>query len=220
VAVSLIQTSIGKKMIMGICGAIWAGFVLGHMAGNMLILVSAEAYNKYGHAIVSNKPLLYTAEVILVLSLVIHATLGIKLYLENRRANAGKYAVPASPQKRARFASRTMAFHGTMILIFIIYHLITFKYGPHYNVTYDGVEIRDLHRLIVEVFQSPAYIAWYVVCLVLLAFHLSHGVSSVFQTLGANHPKYNCMIRKLSIGYSIFVVAGFLSQPLYVFFLL
>ncbi len=66
---SLIQTSIGKKMIMGICGAIWAGFVLGHMAGNMLILISAEAYNKYGHAIVSNKPLLYIAEAILIISL-------------------------------------------------------------------------------------------------------------------------------------------------------
>jgi succinate dehydrogenase / fumarate reductase, cytochrome b subunit len=209
-------SSIGKKMIMGVCGAVWAGFVFVHMAGNMLILLSAELYNRYGNAIVSNKPLLYTTEVILVGSVLVHAVLGILLALENRRAKPQKYAVAAQGEKRVSLASKTMAYQGSIILFFIIYHLITFKYGTEYLVTYNGVEMRDLHRLVVEVFQQPAYVVGYVVCLLLLGWHLSHGVSSVFQTLGLNHPRYQNRIKWIGCIYALVVAAGFISQPLYV----
>jgi succinate dehydrogenase / fumarate reductase, cytochrome b subunit len=209
-------SSIGKKIIMGVCGAIWAGFVFAHMAGNMLILISAELYNKYGHAIVSNKPLLYTAETVLVLAILVHAIVGITLALENRKAKPLKYAVAATGEKRTTLASRTMAFHGSVILFFIIYHLITFKYGTEYLVTYDGVEMRDLHRLVLEVFQQPAYVIGYIVCLLLLGWHLSHGVSSVFQTLGLNHPRYQSKVKWMACVYAFVVAAGFISQPLYV----
>jgi succinate dehydrogenase / fumarate reductase, cytochrome b subunit len=209
-------SSIGKKMIMGVCGAVWAGFVFVHMAGNMLILVSAELYNRYGHAIVSNKPLLYTTEVILVGALLVHAVVGISLAIENRRAKPQKYAVSATGEKRSTLASRTMAFHGSVLLFFIIYHLITFKYGTEYMVTYNGVEMRDLHRLVLEVFQRPEYVVGYVICLLLLGWHLSHGVSSIFQTLGLNHPKYTKKIKWLACIYALVVAAGFISQPLYV----
>ena len=208
--------SIQKKMFMGICGLIWAGFVFTHMAGNMLILVSAEMYNKYGHAIVSNKPLLYTAESVLLAALVGHVVMGIWLTIENRRAKPQKYAVAPSGEKRASLASRTMALQGSLILFFVIYHLITFKYGTEYLVTYDGVEMRDLHRLIIEVFQQPVYVIGYVVCLLILGWHLSHGVSSIFQSLGFNHPKYNPMIKKVGCAYALVVALGFISQPLYV----
>ncbi len=209
-------SSIGKKMIMGVCGFVWAGFVLAHMAGNMLILVSAELYNRYGHAIVSNKPLLYTAEAVLVGAILVHAIVGIMLTLENRRAKPNKYAVSVTGAKRASVASRTMAYHGSILLFFIIYHLITFKYGTEYLVTYDGVEMRDLHRLVIEVFQQPAYVVGYIVCLLLLGVHLSHGVSSVFQTMGLNHPKYYKRIKWMSGAYAVVVAAGFISQPIYV----
>lgn len=209
-------SSIQKKMIMGVCGAIWAGFVFAHMAGNMLILVSAELYNRYGHAIVSNKPLLYTAEAVLIGALLVHAGVGILLAIENRRAKPQKYAVSAVGEKRATLASRTMAFQGSIILFFIIYHLITFKYGTEYMVSYNGVEMRDLHRLVIEIFQQPIYVVGYVVCLLLLGWHLSHGVSSIFQTLGLNHPKYNQKIKWAGCIYALVVAAGFISQPLYV----
>lgn len=209
-------SSIGKKMIMGVCGAIWAGFVFVHMAGNMLILVSAEMYNKYGHAIVSNKPLIYVAEVALVAAILVHAIIGIGLTIENRKAKPQKYAVAASGGKRASIASRTMAFHGSILLFFIVYHLITFKFGPEYTVTYDGVTMRDLHKLILEVFQQPVYVVGYVFCLLLLGLHLSHGVSSLFQTLGLNHPKYTPKVKIAACVYAFVVAAGFISQPLYV----
>ena len=214
----LIQSSIGRKMIMGVCGGVWAGFVFGHMAGNMLIWVSPEAYNKYGHAIVSNKPLLWGTEAILLSTILIHIVLGVVLTIKNKGARKQKYAMTPSGEKKATSASRTMIFHGSILLFFIVYHLITFKYGVEYPVTYDGVEMRDLHRLIVEVFQNPLYIGGYIVCLLLLGWHLSHGVSSLFQSLGWNHPKYTPAIKCMSYGYAIVVTAGFISQPLYVMF--
>ena len=209
-------SSIQKKMIMGVCGAIWAGFVFVHMAGNMLILVSAEIYNRYAHAIVSNKPLLYVTEAILIGALLVHVGVAIKLVLENRRAKPQKYAVAAVGDKRATLASRTMAFQGSILLFFIIYHLITFKYGTEYIVSYNGIEMRDLHRLVIEIFQQPLYVVGYIVCLLLLGWHLSHGVSSVFQSLGLNHPKYYRKIKWVGCIYALVVAAGFISQPLYV----
>lgn len=202
---------------MGLAGAGWTLFVLGHMAGNLLIFAGPEAFNKYGHAIVTNKPLLYGTEVFLLVCLVTHVLLGITLTLQNKKAKPEKYAVSAGPTKKSSWASRTMALHGSIILIFIISHLLTFKYGKFYSVEYDGETMRDLHRLVTEVFSQPGYVVGYIFCLVLLGFHLSHGASSVFQSLGLNHPRYNSLIKKAGLGYALIVAAGFISQPVYVF---
>lgn len=212
-------TTIGKKYLMGFTGLIWAGFVLTHMAANLLIIFSGDAYNKYSHALITN-PLLPAAEAFLVVALLTHVYLAISLTIENRKANGGsRYAVQPEGDKRATLASRTMAIQGSLILVFVIYHLITFKYGQHYETTVDGVVMRDLHRLVIEVFQQPGYIAWYLVCLVLLGFHLSHGVGSVFQSFGIKNDHTAPVIRKLSIGYAVIVTLGFIAQPLYVYFL-
>ena len=86
-------------------------------------------------------------------------------------------------------------------------------------VEYAGEEMRDLHRLVMEVFQDPLYVAGYVICLILLGIHLSHGFSSVFQSFGWNHPKYTPLIKKAGWAYAVIVAAGFISQPLYLFFI-
>ena len=211
-------TTVGKKYLMGISGLVWAGFVLAHMAGNLLIFVSADAYNLYGHALTSGN-IIYVAEAILILALITHVGLAINLTYSNREAKDTRYAVAAKGEKRVSLASRTMAIQGTLILAFLIYHIITFKYGTYYETTTaSGVVVRDLHRLIVEVFQSPAYVAWYIVCLILLGFHLKHGVGSTFQSLGVMSGNSRPLFKKLSIGYGVIVALGFISQPLYVLF--
>ena len=202
---------------MGFAGLVWTGFVAGHMAGNLLIFAGPEAFNRYGHAIVSNKPLLIGTEVALTLALVTHVILGILLTIQNKAAKPQKYAVGASKQKQPSTASKTMAIHGTIVLAFIIYHLITFKWGAYYEVTYGDETMRDLHRLVLEVFRDPKYVFGYIICLVLLGIHLSHGASSVFQSLGINHPSYTPIIKKAGWVYALVVSAGFISQPLYVF---
>lgn len=202
---------------MGLAGLIWAGFVLTHMAGNLLIFLGSDAYNTYSYTLTSNK-LLIVAEAILVLALIVHVCLAISLTRKNSAARAGGgYAVKAKGEKKARFASTTMGIQGSIVLVFIILHLATFKYGTHYDTTVNGVVMRDLFRLMVEVFQSPGYVLWYLVALVILAFHLSHGVGSVFQSFGWMNGRYQPILRKLSILYAIVVVAGFISQPVYIY---
>jgi succinate dehydrogenase / fumarate reductase cytochrome b subunit len=213
---SFLGTTVGKKYLMGITGLVWAGFVLTHMAGNMLIFVSHDAYNAYGHAITSGK-LIYIAELVLVLALITHVCMAISLTKNNREAKGQKYAVAAAGAKRVSLASRTMAIQGSLILVFVILHLITFKYGHYYETNVDGVPMRDLAKLMEEVFQQPGYVVWYVVALVLLGFHLKHGVGSTFQSLGLMEGTYRNVWTKMSIGYGFIVALGFISQPLYLF---
>lgn len=215
-----LRSSIGKKYLMGLAGLIWAGFVFTHMAGNLLIFVGSDAYNLYSYTLTSNK-LLIVAEAVLVLALVAHVCLAISLTMANRAAGggAGRYAVKAK-EKKARFASTWMGVQGSIILAFVILHLATFKYGTHYETTVNGVVMRDLFKLMIEVFQNPGYVVWYLVALVLLAFHLSHGVGSVFQSFGWMNGRHQPMLRKLSAIYAIVVAAGFIAQPLYIFLFL
>ncbi|WP_413576422.1 succinate dehydrogenase cytochrome b subunit [Bdellovibrio sp. HCB290] len=213
---SFLGSTVGKKYLMGLTGLIWAGFVLAHMAGNMLIFVSHDAYNAYGHALTSGK-IIYIAEAVLVLALIVHVSMAISLTKNNREAKGQRYAVAAAGKKRVSLASRTMAIQGSLILVFVILHLITFKYGSFYETNVGGVPMRDLAKLMEEVFQQPGYVVWYVVALVLLGFHLKHGVGSTFQSLGLMEGTYRNVWTKLSIGYGIIVALGFISQPLYLF---
>lgn len=213
---SFLKSTVGKKYLMGLSGAVWAGFVFVHMAGNLLIFLGPDAYNKYAHSLASGN-LVVAVDTLLLIALIVHVFLAVNLTMENRAARPERYAVRGGREKGATLASRTMAVHGSIILIFVVTHLLTFKFGTVYMTNVNGVEMRDLARLMVEVFQQPLYVAWYVISLVLLFFHLKHGVGSVFQSFGLLHPTYQPMIKKLSLTYALVVSAGFISQPIYVF---
>lgn len=208
---------IGKKAILALTGLVWAGFVFTHMLGNLLIFMGPEAYNTYGHKIVTN-PALYFAEAVLVISLIIHVVLAVHLTRISRRARPERYAMTSNGEKGVSLASRTMIYHGIVLLVFIVLHLQTFKYGPHYSVNYNGVEMRDLHRLILEVFASPVYAIGYTAVMLILCLHLSHGVSSLFQSWGFNHPVYSPILKKVGVVYALGVGFGFLSNPVFIFF--
>lgn len=201
---------------MGLSGIVWAGFVFAHMAGNMLIFISDDAYNLYGHALTSGY-VIYAAETVLVTALLAHIACAISLISTNKTARPQNYAVAPESQKAASLASRTMAVQGSVILAFIIWHLLTFKFGPHYSTTIHGTEVRDLARLMYEVFNQPLYIGGYIFCLVLLGFHLRHGVSSIFQSFGLLTEAHAPKIKALGILYAVVVIGGFLSQPIYAF---
>lgn len=211
------KSTIGQKQLMALTGLAWCGFVLSHMLGNILLFVSAEAYNKYSHALVSN-PLIYLAEAFLVLTLLAHIGRGVAVTIRNRQAKHIANLKGLSGEKNSSFAVKTMIFQGVLIFLFVVYHLVTFKFGTVYMANYGGVEMRDIHKLVVEVFQSPTYVLFYVVMMWILALHLSHGFHSSLQTLGLHHPKYNSKIKCLSHLYAGAVSIGFALQPLYVFF--
>lgn len=212
-------SSVGKKYIMAVTGLIWAGFVFTHMAGNFLLFVSPNAYNSYGHALTSGN-LIYVIEIILIISFLAHVFCAISLTKENRiksNGGAGRYAMPTNGEKAVTRASKMMAVQGSLVLLFLITHISGFKFGTYYETTVNGVVMRDLYRLIFEVFHQPQYVFWYFVCLVLLGFHLSHGVGSTFQSLGLRNDRYAPLISKISLLYGLVVAGGFIAQPLYIF---
>jgi succinate dehydrogenase / fumarate reductase cytochrome b subunit len=208
-------SSIGKKKLVGLTGLALAGFTLAHMSGNLLLFVGPDAYNRYGHALVST-PLIYVAEAVLVLAFLTHIGLTVSLAMANRAARPVSYAMAATGPKKTSFAARTAILSGLLLLAFVVLHLWTFKYGEVYLTVVDGVEMRDLHRLVVEKFREPLYVGWYLFCLVLLGMHLSHGISASFQSLGlfaANHPT----LRKLGLAAAAVIAGGFFIQPLFIF---
>jgi succinate dehydrogenase / fumarate reductase cytochrome b subunit len=208
--------SITRKQLVGLTGLGLSLFVLIHMAGNMLIFVSPRAYNEYGHAITAN-PFLYVAELGLIAFFLGHAFHASYLTWRNYRARPEKYAVRSSGAKRTPWIHRTLFAQGLLLLVFVILHLITFKYGPHYEVDYGHGPIRDLFKLMLEVFTEPGYVIWYVIALLVLCMHLSHGFASTFQTLGVHHVRYQCGIQWLGRIYALVVGFGFISQPIYIF---
>lgn len=202
---------------MAITGLSMSLFVLTHMLGNLLLFVGPEAYNMYSHKLITN-PLITVAELGLLLMFLLHVFMAIRLTIENRSARPTRYAMPTNGSKAVSQASKTMIYHGMVLLIFTVYHLVTFKYGTVYETDYNGVMVRDLHRLVVEVFQSPAYVLFYVISMGTLGFHLSHGVQSSFQSLGFRHPRYTSGLKIFSTAYALIVGLGFGAQPVYVYF--
>lgn len=214
---TFLGSSVGQKFLVAITGLGLSGFVLTHMLGNLLLFVGPDAYNLYGHKLTST-PLIYVAEVGLIVLFLTHVSLTLKLTRENRisRPNAPQQ-LPSNPIKRASFASRTMALSGIMILAFAVLHLITFKFGTYYETTVDGVPMRDLYRLVAEEFQKEWYTAFYLVCMVILFTHLSHGFSAAFQSLGLQSSR-NQTLKKIGVAFAVLVGGGFFIQPLYMYF--
>ena len=207
-------SSVGKKQVVGLTGFGIALFALLHMAGNLMMFFSPRAYNIYGHQTVHN-PAFPFLEGLLLAAFGFHVVLATQLWLENRRARPMDNYSAGSGPKRSTFAARSMFFTGLLLFVFLVLHLITFKYGTYYSVNYDGVEVRDLYRLMVEKFQSPTYVAWYILCLVVLGIHLSHGITSLFQSMGLGSAR-NPALKRFGMALAIVIAGGFIAQPIWI----
>jgi succinate dehydrogenase / fumarate reductase, cytochrome b subunit len=213
-----LRSSIGKKQMMALTGLGWCAFVFAHMAGNLIYFMGPEHYNSYGHMITGGK-LYYFMEAGLLATLLGHMFFAALVVIGNRKARPVGYAVsPQSGEKTAAtFASRTMAYSGAVILVFIVLHLITFRFGTYYPFEFQAETIRDLHRLMTEVFQSFLYVGWYVFALAILCFHLQHALWSSVQTLGLIPRGREPAFRKLSYAFGIVVAVGFALNPIYIY---
>jgi succinate dehydrogenase / fumarate reductase cytochrome b subunit len=206
----LLSSSIGRKTLVAITGLMLCGFLVGHLAGNFLLLVGPDAFNLYGHKLISLGVGLYIIEAILALVFLVHLGLAFKLTMENKAARGNeKYFSKKRTGRGSTFMSESMPYTGIVLLAFLISHLVQFKFGPHYTTIVDGVEMRDLYKLVLEYFQSPIGVAWYVFSMICAAIHTSHGFSSSFQSLGLNHSKYFKNVKLIGILYAIFVGGGF-----------
>ena len=214
---TFLSASITKKQLVALTGLLLSGFLVTHLAGNLLILVGHEVFNKYAYNLTST-PLIYVAEAILLAIFLTHIFLAVKLNYENNRARPQKYYIKQKTGRGSTFASSTMPYTGTLVLIFLVFHILHIKFGPTYTITYQGQEMRDLHRTVIEYFQNPLAVTWYIFSMVVLGIHLSHGFWSAFQSIGFNHDLYTPRLRKLSFLFAAAITFGFSVLPLYSYF--
>ncbi|MEM7064146.1 MAG: succinate dehydrogenase cytochrome b subunit [Cyanobacteria bacterium P01_B01_bin.77] len=212
--IKLYQSSVGKKLITGISGLALVAFVMIHMTGNLLLLGSADSYNQFGHFIEYLGPLLWLIELILMAFLGLHMLMGVQIFLGRLRARPHGYSTytSAGTPSYQTLSSRTMIITGVTLGSFLVWHLLTFKFGIRYTVP--GSEVRDLARLVIEKFRQPLYAFGYVGIIVLLASHLRHGIWSALQSLGA----LNATVRPIAYGTSLVlaigIALGFVVLPL------
>lgn len=213
-----LQTSVGKKIAIAITGALLIGFVLGHMLGHLQMFAGADKYNNYAKTLQDLGPILWVIRLGLLAIFMMHVRLAIQVTLENRKARPVKYHVNAT--QRASLASRTMIASGMVILAFVVYHILHFTMKvthPEYNSLMDAQSRPDVYRMMVDSFHNPAIVGTYLLALILLSFHLSHGLFSVLQTLGFNHPKIDAKVKAVSVGFSVFLFLGYASVPVAIF---
>lgn len=212
--VRFLNTTIGQKMLMGLTGLLLIGFLVVHMTGNLLALAGPDAYNHYSHALISN-PLIYLAEAGLAALFVAHFVSGIRVVLRNRAARPVAYQSKewARGTSHKGVASTTMIASGLLVLLFVPLHIRAFKFGAWYPSAADP-QVRDLHRLVVEEFQSPLMLSWYVVAMVVIGFHLWHGFGSGFESLGL---RYRQPLRRFGQLLALVIAGGFVLVPIALF---
>lgn len=215
---TIYQSSIGKKLITGISGLALVSFVIIHMAGNLILFVSADNYNQYGHHLEQLGPLLWLIEGLLLSFVVLHILMGVQIFLRRLQARPQAYTTYTSAGNPSyqTLSSRTMIVTGLILGGFLVWHLLTFKFGLRYTVPDSNV--RDLARLVIETFQQPLYVLSYVGVIVLLASHLRHGIWSAWQSLGALDSTVRPAVYTLSMTLALGIAVGFIVLPLGIYF--
>ena len=200
----LFSSPIGKKLGMALTGLILYGFLVGHLLGNLLLLKGdgGQAFNAYAEFLI-NHPLIIPAELFLVVVFLLHIYLAIRVTRENRRARPVGYQTTQSVGGRS-FASYTMIYSGVIVLVFLVLHLKTFKYGDKAGGT--------LYDLVSSTFQHTGYMVWYAIAMVVLGFHLWHAFQSALQTLSVRSEK----IKSLGLFLCLALALGFGFLPVYV----
>ncbi|HTO75472.1 MAG TPA: succinate dehydrogenase cytochrome b subunit [Thermoanaerobaculia bacterium] len=208
-APGFLGSSIGRKVVMAVTGAILVLFVLGHMIGNLQVYLGPAALNHYGVLLrqLLHGAGLWVVRAVMLTAVSLHIWSATSLTLESRRARPEGYR--EQKWKESTYASRTMRWGGVIILLFVIYHLLHFTTGTVHPNFIEG----DIYHNFVTGFQSVPVSIAYIVAMLALGLHLRHGVWSMFQTLGVSHPRYIRMAHVTAWVVAIVVVAGNISFP-------
>ena len=219
------KSSLGKKYIMAMTGFVLFLFVIGHLAGNLQLFLGQEAINRYGYFLQSNPELIWPARLTLLLMVGLHIWSGTKISLENRAARPVGYAVyqPVG----SSYASRTMLVSGSIVFVFVVYHLLHYTAVVQYlNFTGQDFaafmeklpgqvppERHDIFKMMVVGFSNVWVSAFYVLGLALLCLHLSHGASSMFQSLGWKNEAYRPFLDNAARVVAVAIFLGYTSIP-------
>jgi succinate dehydrogenase / fumarate reductase cytochrome b subunit len=220
---SLLTSSIGRKVLMAVSGFFLLGFIVAHLAGNSTIFIGAGWINAYAEHLHELGPFVWVFRAFMLFMLMVHILFGVLLTLENWGANPGKYAV--SRRLKVTFSSRTMIWTGLLILTFLVYHLLHFtvRITPDIVLTADEVGRFDVFTMVVSSLRVTAIAAVYIFAMAVLFLHTRHGIQSFLQTLGLSNdalqPKYILAGKLISalflIGYGaipVLALAGILAK--------
>ncbi len=203
------DTTVGKKAVMAVSGVVLFGFVLGHLAGNLQIYEGPEKINAYAKLLRSLPAALWGARLTLLLMVGLHIWSSVKLALLNK-FEARPTAYTRYKMQAASYAARTMYWSGPIILCFVIYHLLQFTFGAGGTPYQEG----DVYSNVVNGFKVLPVSAFYILSIILLGLHLSHGLASMFRSLGFDHPSYTPKIKRIAAAISTLIVIGNISIPL------
>jgi succinate dehydrogenase / fumarate reductase cytochrome b subunit len=211
-------SSIGKKVLVAVTALVLAGFLVGHLAGNLLMFSGPEAVNAYALKLREMGPLLWVVRFGLLAAVAVHIVVTVHLAAQNRAARPEAYAVEATV--RATRSSRIMLWSGLTIACFVIYHLMHFTWGTFnryhdpdgpYALAGGG---SNVYKMVVDGFRVWANSGFYLLALGLLCSHLSHGMSSVFQTLGLTTPRTRPLFTVFGWAFALVIFCGFASIPI------
>ncbi|MEO6054187.1 MAG: succinate dehydrogenase cytochrome b subunit [Chthoniobacterales bacterium] len=209
------SSSIGQKTIVAVTGILLLGYVVLHLLGNLSIFFGQDAINTYATGLHSIEPLLWVARTILLIAFFAHIYATIKLTIENRAARPKKYLV--EKRLKASFFGRTMAYTGIVVLVFVIIHLADFTWKtihPEFRHLIDAQGRPDVYSMVVHGFENIWMSIFYILAIGLLSFHLSHGIGSLFQTLGISNKKLQPIFTRGGVVVAWLLFVGFASIPL------
>jgi succinate dehydrogenase / fumarate reductase, cytochrome b subunit len=213
------HSSLGKKYLMAISGAALFGFVVAHLMGNLQIFLGPEAINRYGHFLQNTPELIWPARMGLIALVALHIASAATLTQENRAARPIAYA--RYQMVAASYASRTMIMSGIIIAVFIVYHLLHFTIqipginltGQDFKLLQDAKTRHDIYRMMVIGYRQPLVSGFYILGLGLLCLHLSHGASSMFQSLGWKNNDYGKFLDGFGRLAALLIFLGYGSIP-------
>ena len=213
------NTSVGKKLVVAVTGAIMYGFIIGHMLGNLKAFAGATALDQYaemlrqiGEAFLGHGTFLWIARVVLIGAVVLHVVTVIQLVRRNRTAQPTR---TIRRRNASTIASRWMAISGTLILVFIVIHLAQFTLGwitPHAPGT-EGFVTGAVYSNLWGAFNIWWVALFYILMMAMVCIHVYHGAWSMFQTLGLDTPDRNPLIRGSAAGMAILLFVGFSAVP-------
>lgn len=203
------QSTNGKKAVMAVTGFILFLFIIGHLLGNLQIFEGPGPINAYGRFLKSTGELLWFVRAVLLICVVLHIIATVQLALRNKKARPIGYSVKKSVA--SNYADRTMYWSGPIILAFVIFHLLEFTAGYIHPESrfIDG----DIYHNVVAGFSVWWVSAWYIFSMILLGLHLRHGVWSMFQSVGWNHPRHTPVLKQVALWFAIAITLGYISIP-------
>jgi succinate dehydrogenase / fumarate reductase cytochrome b subunit len=212
---SYLKSSILSKVVMAATGVVLVAFLFGHMLGNTQMYLGQEKMNHYAETLQGLGGALWIIRSVMFLSVLLHIITSVYLKFLNMKARPVAYEV--KKWVKASIFSRTMLWTGVMIALFVTYHIMHFTLGStnpgSFHIT-DAAGRHDVYTMVLLGYQNAAISCVYIAAMLMLGFHLNHAISSAFQTLGVNHPKYNRLIGTGSIVVSLVIMCGFISVPL------